>query len=213
MLSDAQTALDNIVGAVSVLQKANGAGRVFELYVMLRIGDALRAHGLSVWLQRSDETPILPSDPDRRFVQRGGAPSGVAPKSQGPHNETAILFCKEGGEIWEIWNGVQFQGRSDGLHELDIAIVPNAVGIALRAGFSGAYPIGKPRVAIECKDVGTAGSIDETRAFVARLYDLSLRNRLDSRDIFGRRLRGAGALQNTNGRGQFHRPAWWFGRP
>ena len=30
------------------------------------------------------------------------------------------------------------------------------------------------RLAIECKDVLTNGSIDETRAFIARLYDLTL---------------------------------------
>jgi hypothetical protein len=34
--------------------------------------------------------------------------------------------------------------------------------------------LGRPRIAIECKDVGTAGSIDEARAFVARLYDLTI---------------------------------------
>ncbi len=33
---------------------------------------------------------------------------------------------------------------------------------------------GRPRVAIECKDHVSAGSPDEMRAFVARLYDLSL---------------------------------------
>lgn len=173
MLSDARTALDDIVGVVSVLQKANGAGRIFELYVMLRIGQALKANGVSVWLQRSDESRVRPTDRSRRFIQRGGAPGGVAPKSLGADNETALLFQKEGGEIWEIWNGIQFQGRSDGLHELDIAIVPNRVGIALRASSTVGFPIGKPRVAIECKDVGTDGSIDETRAFVARLYDLT----------------------------------------
>jgi hypothetical protein len=176
MLSDAQDALDDIVGDVGLLQAANGLGRIFELYVMLRLDQRLKAHGLDVWLQRSDETHIGPSDPDRRFIQRGGRPSGVAPKSQGPNNETAILFQKAGGEIWEIWNGIQFKGRSDGLHELDIAIVPNSVGIALRAGHNGGIPVGKPRVAIECKDVGTAGSIDETRAFIARLYDLTFLN-------------------------------------
>ena len=35
-------------------------------------------------------------------------------------------------------------------------------------------PFGRPRVSVECKDVGQSGSIDEMRAFVARLYDLTI---------------------------------------
>jgi hypothetical protein len=40
----------------------------------------------------------------------------------------------------------------------------------------GGPPVGRPRVAIECKDVGADGSLDETRAFIARLYDVTLLN-------------------------------------
>src|SRR5262249_17904856 len=32
----------------------------------------------------------------------------------------------------------------------------------------------RPRVAIECKDVAMAGSVDEIRTFVARLYDITI---------------------------------------
>jgi hypothetical protein len=76
---------------------------------------------------------------------------------------------------WEIWNGIQFGGRSGATHEIDIAVVPAGVGDALRNA-SGGPPTGRPRVAIECKDVGTNGSLDEMRAFLARLYDLTLLN-------------------------------------
>lgn len=76
--------------------------------------------------------------------------------------------------IWEIWNGIQFEGRSGARHEIDLAIVPETVGATLRAQPAGGVPTGRPRVAIECKDVATAGSVDEMRAFVARLYDLTL---------------------------------------
>ena len=73
---------------------------------------------------------------------------------------------------WEIWNGIQFQGRSGASHEIDISVVPREVGTLLRQ--TGGPPTGRPRVAIECKDVGQPGSVDEMRAFVARLYDLTL---------------------------------------
>ncbi|MDK1377227.1 MULTISPECIES: hypothetical protein [unclassified Sinorhizobium] len=58
------------------------------------------------------------------------------------------------------------------MHEIDIAIVPSSVGAALR--LTGGSPTGRPRVAIECKDVGGNGSLDEMRTLVARLYDLTL---------------------------------------
>ena len=49
--------------------------------------------------------------------------------------------------------------------------------IQLPAAFAihkAAIRLGRPRVSIECKDAGTNGSVDEMRAFVARLYDLSI---------------------------------------
>ena len=36
---------------------------------------------------------------------------------------------------------------------------------------TGGVPFGRPPVAIECKDVG---SVDETRAFIVRLYDMTV---------------------------------------
>jgi hypothetical protein len=76
------------------------------------------------------------------------------------------------GSTWEIWKGIQFQGRSGATHEIDIAVVPREVGEELRQ--IGGSPFGRPRVAIECKDAGQPGTVDEMRAFVARLYDLSV---------------------------------------
>ncbi|HTW60792.1 MAG TPA: hypothetical protein VMD55_03230 [Terracidiphilus sp.] len=67
---------------------------------------------------------------------------------------------------------MQFRGRSGALHEFDIALVPGTVGDALRV--AGGNPLGRPRVAIECKDVKQAGSVDEMRAFIARLYDVTV---------------------------------------
>lgn len=175
MIADVQNALNGIVGSATILQNAAGAGRVFELYVMTGIGRALQARGYDVWVQRSDGSRILPTDADRRFIQRGGAPTGIAPGALGPNNASSIVFRR--GPLrpaWELLNGVQFEGRSTADHEIDLAIVPEAVAQALRSTPTGGKPRGRPRVAVECKDVGTNGSVDEMRAFVARLYDLTL---------------------------------------
>ena len=173
MIGDVQAAVAAILGDVPTLQNANGAGRIFELFVMTGVARRLRNRGFDVWLQRSDGSRVGPADADRRFIQRGGAPTGVARAAAGPGNASVIGFRRlPDGREWEMWNGIQFEGRSGALHEIDIAVVPREVGTELRQ--SGGCPIGRPRIAIECKDVGNAGSVDEMRAFVARLYDLTI---------------------------------------
>lgn len=175
MIPNVQSALNAIVGSVTVLDHASGAGRIFELFVMTGVGRRLQTKGFTVWIQRSDGTPILATDSDRRFIQRGGAPTGIPAASRGPDDASVIGFRWGDRPAWEIWNGIQFGGRSSATHEIDIAVVPAGVGHTLRTN-GGGVPVGRPRVAIECKDVGTNGSLDETRAFIARLYDVTLLN-------------------------------------
>lgn len=173
MIGDVKTAIDAILGSLAILKNASGPGRVFELFVMTGVARRLQGLGFEVWLQRSDGSSIKPTDTDRRFYQRGGAPAGVSPASAGPKKASVIgLRRLPSGSAWEIWNGVQFEGRSGAAHEIDVAIVPREVGVELRK--TGGLPFGRPRVSIECKDVGAAGNVDEMRAFVARLYDLSI---------------------------------------
>lgn len=173
MIASVQNALDTILAHAANLRQANGAGRVFELFVMTGIAEELHGHGHDVWLQRSDGSRMLPSDPTLDFIQRSGGPAGIPPASSGANNASCIGFQKSGSsQIWEIWNGVQFEGRSGAAHEFDLAIVPHQVGSELR--LIGGQPFGRPRVAVECKDVATSGSIDEIRTLVARLYDVTL---------------------------------------
>ena len=101
-----------------------------------------------------------------------GGGGASRPASAGRSGASTIVFARHGPE-WEMLNGVTFEGRSQALHEIDIAIVPGAVAAYLR-NRQGGSPTGRPRVSIECKDVGTNGSVDEMRAFVARLYDITL---------------------------------------
>ena len=174
MINDVRNALHTIVGSATHLSNAAGPGRAFELYVMTGIARALKVRHYDVWIQRSDGSRVHPTDLDRRFVQRGGAPSGIPPAAQGPGNASSIAFRHRSRPAWELLNGVQFRGRSTARHEIDIAVVPESVAHALRNSPGGGRPLGRPRVSIECKDAGTNGSVDEMRAFVARLYDLTL---------------------------------------
>ena len=173
MIGDVAKALRDIVGSATTLLDATGAGRLFELYVMTGIACALKVRGYDVWIRRSDGSRVLPTDRRREFVQRGGVPSGIPPASHGPGNASSIAFSRVGGPKWELLNGVTFEGCSGALHEIDIAIVPASVAASLRNAHGGS-PLGRPRVSIECKDTGTNGSVDEMRAFVARLYDVTI---------------------------------------
>lgn len=175
MITDVQNALNRILGNAANLRRANGAGRIFELFVMTGIAEKLDGRGHDVWLQRSDGSRILPSDPALDFIQRGGGPAGIPPAASGANNASCIGFQKIGSpQVWEIWNGVQFEGRSGAAHEFDLAIVPQQVGHELR--LIGGQPFGRPRVAVECKDAAASGNIDEMRTLVARLYDVTILN-------------------------------------
>lgn len=174
MIADVQNALSAIIGAAPIVANAAGPGRIFELFIMTGIARALQNRSYDVWIRRSDGTRIQASDTDRRFIQRGGAPSGIPPRGGGAGNASTIVFGRRRRADWEILNGVQFAGRSSGNHEIDLAVIPVSVAEALRSGGAGGIPLGRPRVAIECKNVRAAGSVDEMRAFVARLYDLTL---------------------------------------
>ena len=174
MTEDVKGALQAIIGRVANLQLAGGLGRVFELYVMTGIGLALKGKGYDVWIRRSDGTRVRPTDQDRTFIQRSGRPTGVTPRAHGAHHASSIVFSFGNRMTWELLNGIQFKGRSSALHEIDVAVVPESVAHTLRNAPSVEYPFGRPRISIECKDVGTNGSIDEMRAFVARLYDLTI---------------------------------------
>lgn len=163
-----------IIDSIATLRDAAGAGRAFELYVMTGVGRALQVRGYDVWVQRSDGSRVRPTDSDRRFIQRGGAPTGIAAGMQGREHASSIAFRRGRRSAWELHNGIQFIGRSAASHEIDLAILPESVARTLRNSSNGGRPLGRPRIAIECKDVGIDGSVDEMRAFVARLYDLTI---------------------------------------
>lgn len=170
--------LKNILQAAPVLKNANGAGRIFELYVMMRIAKELSHAGWTVeplasngkqLLPPSAGTPKVKSQP---FIQRGGAPTGIVPTA-GNNGPSTIKISRK-GKSYEILNGVLFQGRSSALHELDISLVPHQLAVQLRTRVVEGFPFGRPRIAIECKDVSAKGTPDEMRSVVARMYDITI---------------------------------------
>lgn len=173
MLAEVGQLLDAIAGASVSLQAANGAGRHFELLIIAEIASELNQRGYSIDLISSDGTRQSTTSGPIVYRQRGGVPSPVPPASWGSTGPTSILFrSKKSEQEWEIWNGVEFDGRSGGRHEFDIAIVPKALADDVRS--TGGAPLGHGWVLIECKHRKDAASPDEARTLIARIYDTTL---------------------------------------
>jgi hypothetical protein len=172
MLPQIQAVLDLLAGSAAHLTNANGAGRAFELFIITQIALELHSRGYAVYLLRSDGVAQHPGTIGATFIQRGGAPNGVQPAINGPYGPSSIVVQKQNDfPEWEIWNGIQFIGRSGGAHEFDISIVPKAVGDNLRALPGVGFPLGHGWLELECKDVSAKGGLDEMRAFITRFYD------------------------------------------
>ncbi|MBB2713090.1 hypothetical protein N2597_03230 [Rhizobium sophoriradicis] len=148
----------------------SGAGKAMEAWVLMRL--ARTASVLSQWnvsLRQGDGTPLTPGAP---FALPAG-PSQIPGNS--PHGPSFVLLERVGDPSFnlELRGSVQWKGRSEAKHELDISVIPASISRTIRMN-GGGYPRGLPIVAIECKDKTNNGNLDETRQTVARLYDLAL---------------------------------------
>jgi hypothetical protein len=73
----------------------------------------------------------------------------------------------------ELHGGLKWRGRSGATHECDVSVLPACIATALRTN-GGGTPQGLPVAAFECKDKTPAGTADEMRQTLARLFDLAL---------------------------------------
>ena len=162
--------LSKLVAAAPALAHANGSGRIYELYLMMRLALKLKHASWGVIPLDHTGNPLGGGT----FIQRGGAPAGIVPSTAASGPSSIQVQHPRTRNAYEILNGIQFTGRSSALHEIDIAVVPKLIADSLRAGASVGYPVGRPCIAIECKDVGASGSSDEMRSVIARMYDLTI---------------------------------------
>lgn len=173
MLTKVSLLLDGIIGASVALRAANGPGWHFELFIIAEIVDELHKRGYSIDLISSDGTRQSAKGGPFGYHQRGGFPKPVPAAAKGANGPTSILFRHPKKKLeWEIWNGVQLMGRSGGLHEFDISIVPKILADTVRT--TGGSPLGHGWVSIECKHLKDASGPAEVRALIARVYDTTI---------------------------------------
>ena len=149
-----------------------GQGKALEVWVLMKLADTVRLRMNTSWrvsLRRGDGTALpvgasfnLPSQRSKIQASSSTAPGYVL-----------IEHIADTDRRFELHSGVQWQGRSGAKHEIDVSVLPAAIGEAIRNN-SGGYPHGLPILAVECKDKGGYGPLDETRQPLARMYDLVL---------------------------------------
>ena len=155
-----------IAQATITAAPASGSGKTYELWLIMKLAEELVARGYPVSLLHADGTVI--TTPGESFIQRGG-PGYINPQAGKPG---AVRFAKDGIE-WEIHNSLEFLGRSNATHEVDICILSRAVADALR-GLPQPRPArGHPLFAIECKHYSGDAGIAVSRALVGQMFDCS----------------------------------------
>lgn len=151
------------------------AGTLFEVWISLRIADELNSRGLRTVLYEEGITPLQVLANSNKRVQSITFKS--SPGKIGSGNYCFIVFDWFSVQH-EIQISIEYEGRSGSLHEIDVSIIPSVIADDIRKNsptHSG-YPVGSPKVAIECKDKKSTGSKDEARNFLARFYDIHLLN-------------------------------------
>lgn len=147
-----------------------GAGKALEAWIFMHLAMAARASGnWHVTLRRGDGT-LLPVGADFTFAtfQAGIQPAALSAPCY------ALIESRANPPVaLELHGSLQWEGRSQATHEIDVSAIPSLVADALRAS-GGGRPRGVPIVAIECKDKTNSGTLDEMRQTLARLYDLAL---------------------------------------
>lgn len=170
--SELRRMLRNFRAAHSGALAPTGEGKALEAWVLMKLADTVRVHRPTVWsvsLRRGDGT-ALPSGAPFSFPSQR---SRIQPSDPTAPGYVLLEHRRHPERRLELHGSVQWQGRSGARHEVDVSVLPTTIGEALRLN-GGGYPHGLPIVAVECKDKGGKGNLDETRQTLARMYDLVL---------------------------------------
>lgn len=170
--SELRRILRNFRAAHSGTLLPTGEGKALEAWVLMKLANTVRTYRPTVWsvsLQRGDGTALTRGEAFSFPSQR----SRIQPSNPAGPGYVLLQHLRYPERRLELHGSVQWQGRSGARHEIDVSVLPAAIGEALRVN-GGGYPHGLPIVAVECKDKGGKGNLDETRQALARMYDLVL---------------------------------------
>jgi hypothetical protein len=172
----AETELRNMLRAFraahSGMLAPTGEGKALEAWVLMKLAETVRRRMSRFWrvsLRQGDGT-VLPTGSTFNFPSQR---SRIQPSNVTAPGYVLIEHKVNTARRFELRGSIQWKGRSDAKHEIDVSLMPASIGEAIRNN-GGGYPHGLPIVAVECKDKGGYGPLDETRQTLARMYDLVL---------------------------------------
>ena len=145
-------------------------GKALEAWTAMRLADAARRSGKwRVTLRGGDGARLAPGQAFALPSVQGG----VAASNAGAPGFVRLRPVHQPRSDLELHVGLQWKGRSHATHECDVSVLPASIADGLRRA-GGGWPHGLPIVAFECKDKTTAGTPDEMRQTLSRLFDLVL---------------------------------------
>ncbi len=168
--SELRLALQAFRAANGITAIPGGSGKALEAWLLMKL--AQTANALPTWgvtLRQGDGTLLPPGNP---FLFSAGQ-SGIRPSSQNGPGFILLSNTKDANQRLELHGSLVWRGRSFATHECDVSVLPHKIASALRRN-GGGLPEGLPIAAFECKDKTMAGTADEMRQTLARLFDLAL---------------------------------------
>ncbi len=163
-------ALRTLRAANGITAVPGGSGKALEAWLLMKLAQTASAlPNWNVTLRQGDGTPLPPGNP---FLF-SASQSGIRPPNPNEPGFVLLSNINHADQSLELHGGLKWQGRSGATHECDVSVVPAMIALALRSN-GGGMPEGLPIAAFECKDKTTAGTADEMRQTLARLYDLAL---------------------------------------
>jgi hypothetical protein len=147
-----------------------GAGKALEAWLLMKLAEAsTEMPDWSATLRQGDGSPL----PSGATFLLPNQPSSIPASNPAEPGFVLLEHRRDMNLRFELQGSLQWGGRSGARHECDISLIPAAIAEAIRNS-GGGYPRGLPIAAIECKDKIAAGTLDETRQTLARLFDLAL---------------------------------------
>lgn len=170
--TELRTILRDFLAAHAGVVAPTGEGKALEAWVLMKLAHTVHSSLSTSWrvtLRRGDGSLLPPGASFDLPSQR----SRIQPSAPTAPGYVLLEHQAYPDRRLELRGSLQWLGRSGAKHEIDVSVLPAAIGEAIRNN-GGGYPHGLPVVAVECKDKGGFGPLDETRQTLARMYDLVL---------------------------------------
>ena len=168
--TDLRQILRNFRAANRIMAIPGGTGKALEAWLLMNLAEAARQmRSWRVTLRNGDGSPLAPGAPFRFPAGQ----SGIRASNPAGPGFVLLEHTSHPDRRVELHGGLKWKGRSGATHECDVSALPASIAVALRSN-GGGTPRGLPIAAFECKDKTVAGTVDEMRQTLARLFDLAL---------------------------------------